>query len=60
MFESFGTISGVAAAMRSVAVPNGQCVACHKGRRTVYPWPAPGLGLRCAVCIVKESQENDA
>ena len=60
MFEQFNTISGVAEAFRGQETPNGKCESCQQGRRTVYPWPLPGLGLRCAPCIVKESQQDAA
>lgn len=60
MFETFHTTTGVSNALGSQAQEGGCCVACKRVRVTVYPWPMPGLGMRCAVCIVKESQDTDA
>lgn len=56
MWETFGTVSGVHAALGDQCQPRGECVACKRTQVTVYPWPLPGWGMRCAVCIVKESQ----
>lgn len=63
MFEQYTSVTGVHLALRDGARRGTECKCASCGRRDalVYPWPLGGsMGLRCAVCIVKESGGQDA
>lgn len=60
MFEKFRTMAAVHEYFAAEGVENvrGTCGRCGDRDDPVYPWPLPGFGQRCAMCIVIESQED--
>lgn len=59
--ERFSTMAGVHIHFeeQGVEAERGNCEGC-KERKPVYPWPLPGFGVKCAMCIVVESKGETA
>lgn len=59
--EKFRTMAGVhdSFAARGIEATTDECGRCER-RKSVYPWPLPGFGVRCAMCIVMETTGGDS
>ena len=60
--EKFRTMAGVHIHFEEQGVEpeSARCEGCQQRDVAVYPWPLPGFGTRCAMCIVTESQQDAA
>lgn len=60
MFEKFRTMTAVHEhfAAEGIEGVRGKCGRCERRDSPIYPWPLPGFGVRCAMCIVIESQDS--
>lgn len=59
--QKFSTMTGVHDHFAAQGVePRMACCDKCAERKPVYPWPLPGFGSRCAMCIVMETTGGES